>query len=232
MQRLRRIGVAATAANRPMAFSTPPISEDEADEKKVRKRQACERNRQIELGRIIGKAWRKPVHQPWHGDLHRRDEREQRPQQNAQRLLGEGAGRTGALLLQEGGEQRHKAGVEGAFGEQATEEVRQLEGDEERIGHRPGPERKGDQYVASEAEQAGLPSYSRQQWWRHAGGSRDGLKRPRCQRPRARGRGADRRARRDRRYLGSTTARRALRAAGGGGDQASPHASPSGRTGL
>jgi hypothetical protein len=57
-----------------------------------------------------------------------------------------------AVTLQGAGEQRHEGGVERPLGEQPTEEVGQLEGDEEGVGHGAGADQGGDRHVAQEAE--------------------------------------------------------------------------------
>jgi hypothetical protein len=52
------------------------------------------------------------------------------------------------------GEHRHEGHVERPFGEEAAEEVREREGDQERLGHRAGAEEGRDQDIAGEAEDA------------------------------------------------------------------------------
>ena len=65
-----------------------------------------------------------------------------------ERVAGEALGVLAGLDLL--GEHRHEGEVEGALGEEAAEHVRQREGDQERLRHRPGAEQRGHQDVARE----------------------------------------------------------------------------------
>ena len=82
-----------------------------------------------------------------------RDDHQQRGERG-QRFGGETEGGLLALALMGAGEERHEGRGEGAFGEEAAEEIGQALGDEEGIGDRPGAERGGDEHVADEAEDA------------------------------------------------------------------------------
>ena len=72
-------------------------------------------------------------------------------------MFGEGARGGLPALLQTAGEERHEGGIEGALGEQAPEQVGQAEGDEERVRHRPGPDRRRDQNIAHKTQHAADP---------------------------------------------------------------------------
>ena len=69
-------------------------------------------------------------------------------------LAGEGQRFGAAMVLQLAREQRHEGRREGAFGEQAAEEVRQLESDEEGIGHRARAQHRRQHDVADETHEA------------------------------------------------------------------------------
>ena len=89
---------------------------------------------------------------------------------------GEAAGGPGPSAASRPGT-RHEGGVERALAEQAAEQVGQFQGDEERIGHRPGAEHRGDQHVPGEAENAARhgPAADRQDAANHASISLCGL---------------------------------------------------------
>ncbi len=53
------------------------------------------------------------------------------------------------------GEERHEGGGKGALGKQPSEEIGQALRDEEGIGDRTCAERRGDQHVTDESEDAG-----------------------------------------------------------------------------
>ena len=77
---------------------------------------------------------------------------------NSRRGMGlarEGQRLGAAMVLQLAREQGHEGRREGALGEQAAEEVRQLEGDEEGVGHRARAQHRRQHDVADEAHDAG-----------------------------------------------------------------------------
>ena len=70
-------------------------------------------------------------------------------------LLGKGARRDlAAVAVKALGEERDEGSIEGAFGEQAAEQVRHAEGDEEGVSHGTGAKHRSDHHVADEAEHA------------------------------------------------------------------------------
>ena len=127
---------------------------NQADQHQVGESKSGERHREIELFRLVGKARRQPQHHPWHGDLRHGGEEHQHHHQQAEGRVGEGEGIGAPTPLHQAGEDRHEARVEGALGEQAAEEVRQLEGDEKGIGDRPRAQHGRHQDVADQAEHA------------------------------------------------------------------------------
>ena len=78
---------------------------------------------------------------------------EQHEAEPGERVAGEALGVLAGLDLL--GEHRHEGEVEGALGEEAAEHVRQREGDQERLRHRPGAEQRRHQDVAREARARG-----------------------------------------------------------------------------
>ncbi len=92
------------------------------------------------------------AHHPGHEDFADEDKAEQHREQHGEGFLGKFAHRRLAALGERARGQRHEGGAEGAFGEQAAEQIGQALGDEERVGHRPGAEDRRGQDVADEAE--------------------------------------------------------------------------------
>jgi hypothetical protein len=72
-----------------------------------------------------------------------------------QYFLGKTARCIAAAFRHVPGKQRHKGGIERAFGEEPAKEVRQLEGDKKCVGYRAGTQRGRDQDIAREARAAG-----------------------------------------------------------------------------
>ena len=120
-----------------------------------RQRDAGKQDGEVEFGRVVGKARGEQQHEPRHDELAEEREDDEGKRQSGKGLLGEGAGPLlSALAVKALGEQRNEGGVEGAFGEQAAEQIGDAEGDEEGVGDRPGAQHRGDQHVADETEHA------------------------------------------------------------------------------
>ncbi len=130
------------------------LQRHQRDEQQVGEGDARELDRQTERLGIVAQAGRQCGHDVGHEDDHQRRERQQDRNQRRLRLARELQRRRPAAIVQRAGEQRHEGLVEGALGEQAAEEVGQLERDEEGVGHRPGAGDGGDHHVAGEAGDA------------------------------------------------------------------------------
>ena len=87
-----------------------------------------------------------------HEDFAEQHESEECGQQHRERILGEDKGGGLAARGDGPGEERDKGGAEGAFGEQAAEQVGQALGDEKRVRHGPRAEQRGRQDVADKAQ--------------------------------------------------------------------------------
>ena len=151
---LRSDGAKAAAAKRPMPFSAPEsrVTIEISDE--IGEGDAAEQHGEIELRRIGGEARREREGQPDHADLGDDGDDEERRGERGERFFGETARLGDAVGLMDLGEERHEGRGEGAFGEEAAEEIGKALGDEEGLGDRPGAERGGDEHVADEAENA------------------------------------------------------------------------------
>ena len=123
----------------------------ERDEPQIGEGQPRHLHGEIEALRLVGKAGGEQPDQRRHGELGSDGDEGEHDDHQGQHALGEGARRCRSQLGAQAGEHRHEAGIEGAFGEQAAKEVRQAEGDEERVGYRPGAENAGDRQVTEEA---------------------------------------------------------------------------------
>ena len=99
---------------------------------------------------VAGEAARHGEDQPGHGDLPGDGEEEEHEAEPGERVAGEALGVLAGLDLL--GEHRHEGEVEGALGEEAAEHVRQREGDQERLRHRPGAEQRRHDDVPREPE--------------------------------------------------------------------------------
>ena len=77
----------------------------------------------------------------------------QRHAERAQHILAEAARAALAAFLPAAQPERDERGIERAFGQQAAEQVRDLQRDEECVGQRAGAEHRRDHDVAHEAEQ-------------------------------------------------------------------------------
>ena len=130
------------------------IERGERDEEQIGKGDAAELDGHGEGRRIVAHAGRQQAHDQRHGDDQDRRERHQHQQQGGMGLAGEGDRLGAAMVLQLAREQRHEGRREGAFGEQAAEEVRQLESDEEGVGHRARAQHRRQHDVADEARDA------------------------------------------------------------------------------
>ena len=103
-----------------------------------------------------GKARRDDLEEPRHHRLAEEQEEQEGAEQDRQRLLGERLGGRAPVARDHPGEQRHEGGVERALGKQRAEHVGQALGDDERVVHRAGAEKRRQQDVANEAEDAKL----------------------------------------------------------------------------
>ena len=109
---------------------------------------------ELVLQRARGEAGRQAAHQPGHRELAQDHHAGQHQRQHRQGLARE-PGRGGRPLGgAEPAVERHEGGGEGALGEQAAQEVGELQADEEGVGDRPGAQCRSDQEVAREAGDA------------------------------------------------------------------------------
>ena len=125
------------------------------DEQQIGEGDPAELDRERELQRARREAGGQDAHQPGHQRA--RPATTTAASVSASTLRASPANRSGrgtAAARAQPGEQRHERGAEGALGEQAAQEVGELQADEERIGHRAGAQRRGDQQVAHEAGDA------------------------------------------------------------------------------
>ncbi len=130
----------------------PALQRRQRDEQEIGKGDAREGDDERELaGRGI-KPGRDHPHHRRHEDFAEEDKAEQHREQDGKGFLGKVAHRRLAAFGQRPRGQRHEGGAEGAFGEQAAEQVGQPLRDEERVGHRSRPEDRRGQDVADEAE--------------------------------------------------------------------------------
>ena len=113
------------------------------------------RTASVELRRVGGKAWREQQHEPGHDEFAEQREHDEDQGEPGKGLLGEGARRgLAAVTVKALGEERDEGRIEGPFGEQAAEQVRDAEGDEEGVSHGTGAKHRRDHHVADEAEDA------------------------------------------------------------------------------
>jgi len=113
-----------------------------------------QRRREGELVGVIREAESENDNQPRHRDLRDRGDEKQHGNQARHGLLRERVRGFLAIRLEALGKERHEGRIEGALGEQSAEQVRDSEGDDERIRDRARAEHRGDQDVADKAEDA------------------------------------------------------------------------------
>ncbi len=124
----------------------------EPDQDQIREHQPCQHHRERELPRLAGEAGRHQADDPrceqtaerGHGAQHQ----DRGPEERSEQALEIGTRTRDQVVAQH----RHHRGREGPLAQEAAEDVGDPEGDEERVGHRPGAERAGHDHVAHEAE--------------------------------------------------------------------------------
>ena len=125
---------------------------DQRHEGQVGKGEAGEIDGEAELDRLVYEPRREREHQPGHGQYRGQGKNQQHGAEYGGDLGGELHRRVPSVGRQPPREQRHEGRVEGALGEQAAEEIGELECDEEGVSDQPRADDVGDQHVAREAE--------------------------------------------------------------------------------
>ena len=123
------------------------------DQQQIRKRDPRQRHRQRELMRLARKAGRQQLDHLRREQQRQRQQHDLRRKQQREDAVAELVGRLLPVLGANPRIGRNEGGIERAFGEDGAEMVRQPEGDEERIGRRPGAKDGGEHDVAHEAGQ-------------------------------------------------------------------------------
>jgi len=128
------------------------IEGHQRDEHQIGEGDAREDNRELKFFRRIGEARRQHTHDPGHADFGGDNHRAQGPKQNRQGAPREGFRFTPSVAFQLAREHGHEGGRKGALGEQAAEQVGQLEGDEKNVGAGAGAQHRGDQDIAQKTQ--------------------------------------------------------------------------------
>jgi hypothetical protein len=136
-----------------MNWATPAarLQGSQRHEQQIGKGDAGERYREIEFPGLIGEAGRYHIHQYRHGNLGHGGEQQQPGEHHRKNVFGEASRLALAATLQLLGEHRHESRIEGAFGEERAEQVREAEGHDESLRHRTRAEHGSGEHVADEA---------------------------------------------------------------------------------
>ena len=146
----------------------------EGDERQERQHDARQAHRQLGLARHRVEAGRQEGHEgPGAGDA-RQDDEPQDHRQEREEARGQAMGRGGSLLRQGARVGRHEGRRQRSLGEQVAQQVRDPEGDLEGVGVEAGPEERGEDLLADDAQQ---PRQQRQ--GRDEPGRSDGRRGPR-----------------------------------------------------
>jgi hypothetical protein len=116
-----------------------------------RKGEPGAQGREVETGRVAGKARGEREHDGAGGHLDDRDQRRKRERRRGERSAREGGRRVGAALGPDSGIERNEARVQAALAQDASGQIRKPERDQERVGRRPRPKRARDQHIAQKA---------------------------------------------------------------------------------
>ena len=153
MVRLSRIGAAAAARETVQGVEDAAPQRHQRDQQQIGKRDARQRHRQRKLVRLARKARRQELDHLRGEQQRQRQQHDLRREQQREDAVAELVRRPLAFLGADPRIGRNKSGIERALGEDGTEMIRQPEGDEKRVGRRPGAKDGGEHDVAHEAGQ-------------------------------------------------------------------------------
>jgi hypothetical protein len=154
----------------------PRQQRHERNEEKVGEGDARQRDGEIELHRILGKAGREPPHDPRHGEEGGREQADLHGEHEREHPVGEEPRRFRSARLVHPRIGWDEGGVEGALAEDSPEVIGKPQGNDERVRDHARAHESGHDHVAEEAGDARdeRPAADRENLFQH---------RPACSEP-------------------------------------------------
>jgi hypothetical protein len=134
------------------AVENAPQQRHQRHEQEIGEGDAGERDREVELVRVGGKARRQDIDQQRHGDHGQRHETEQRHQEHGEDLFGEVARRLLALALQAPANSGTKAALNAPSPNRRRNRLGKRKATTKASATEPGAQHRGHEHVAHEAE--------------------------------------------------------------------------------